>query len=579
MNRFEMEPEILDEDEIIFELQRRNLMPAGLPQKRDLTRLLRDTLHQEAREKKQAPLAKIVAPEEVEREQKRVEVRLEQVEEFLKDPKQNFSFIKTILIHCEGKLGSLVPGEGLSDRQQAVVNRFMRLKKAFVGNLEVPQKGKVTRPEKMAVPQATSTQSTGTMPKAGEGPGKGEDLGMQESQGDRESVVASSGESDEDTLNDDLSDTRLGELNWRDPGRAARRSEVPPRNVNWREPDPRRERSLYTQQQQTRRSSVRGNDSHRSRDLYDWGRERDQENRYRAPRSRSAVRKWNIRFSADENKDTYSFTQFCRVIETMARSRDFEHEDLLSEAIHLFEDRAKRWFIRNMPYLQTWAELKNRLKRDLLSDRDDNHLRDEANARKQKENEMSAEYIEDLQTIFDAMEEPPEERDMLWIAKRNMLPELRMQLVNSGKVFRSLMQLKEHCREWDVVRKDIERERRASSHRVANPGYQQRRFVNEIEADPDREEFEVDAVMNGGRMRNEGRDWNPTTPPSPWKKTPNRPKFDVKEMECFNCGEKGHFYRFCTKPVQQFCYLCGSKGVLTVQCPQCAPKLGFHNGQ
>ena len=35
---------------------------------------------------------------------------------------------------------------------------------------------------------------------------------------------------------------------------------------------------------------------------------------------------------------------------------------------------------------------------------------------------------------------------------------------------------------------------------------------------------------------------------------------------CFNCEQKGHQHKDCSKPKTIFCYLCGKKGVTSVQC-------------
>ncbi|CAM6032174.1 unnamed protein product, partial [Sphagnum compactum] len=89
-----------------------------------------------------------------------------------------------------------------------------------------------------------------------------------------------------------------------------------------------------------------------------------------------------------------------------------------------------KWYLRNIDKFTSWNNLKKRFQEDLLQDKSDDFLLDEAHDRKQKEDEFLTDFIEDMQSIFDAMDDPPSEKRMIHITKNNMLSEFQLQLVN-----------------------------------------------------------------------------------------------------------------------------------------------------
>lgn len=236
--------------------------------------------------------------------------------------------------------------------------------------------------------------------------------------------------------------------------------------------------------------------------------------------------------------------------------------DLFDSGVQLFEGKAKKWFLNNLHKIYSWRDLKERYKRDQLRDRSDEHLLYEAYNRKQFNSEMCADYVEAMQNIFESMDDPPEQKIQVHVAQKNMLNECRIQLVNSGRKFRTLEQLLEHCRDLDMVRKDIEKERSQYQGRSRRTSYQR----NEQQVSQNRENFSQNQSRFGSDRPafREGNENSSQSRNLRWK--------------CWNCGSESHGFRACPSPLNKFCTNCGLQGVERGQCPQCTTNFRRDSG-
>lgn len=209
-----------------------------------------------------------------------------------------------------------------------------------------------------------------------------------------------------------------------------------------------------------------------------------------------------------------------------------------------------------------------RYKRDRLRDRNDERMLDEAYDRKQEMNERCADFVEAIQNIFESMDDPPEEKKRVHVAQRNMLSEYRLQLVNSGRKFRTLDQLLEHCRDLDIVRRDIEWEKSQRRQTPRNFIYQEqsrktdafggyRQRSNDVAYREPRYETNGPSFQSGSQVSRQARTLK-------WK--------------CWNCDSEGHGFRACPQPLRKFCSNCGLTGVDRDQCTQCKPNFRRDHG-
>lgn len=622
-----MEPEYLSTEQLQYELRARNIIVAQDASRRDLSLLLRNALSDEHDGTKIFLPSPIEDPVVVEDEIFDLFKIVNDLNAMISQPGRNVPELNSLMIHARGRLKRLIipsqlkqEGDKLSSELDYIQNKILMIRQnATRKSKPSSEKGKNDQPRTDAEPQmaepkvleffptedeTTDRESTGAIPKIRKRPapqisgkrpvfdvnpipielkdGSQHNLELNLEMG---SLIDALREAMLQKKDKPPSISGVSPLVTHEP-KSGNISQKRSKSVGFVHD----EVSSSKKKNSTRQSSVEFWDfSSSDNDTDDQRRSRRSRHHERGhrndvtsdtdsssePRARrnhrrsnshrsSPIRQWDLRFSGNPEKDEYSFKQFCKVVERLARSRGMTRTDLFESGIQLFEGKARKWYLSNMHKFNSWHELKKRYKKDKLRDKDDEHMLDEAYDRKQYEHEMCADFVEAIQNIFESMDDPPEERKQVHIAQKNMLSEHRVQLVSSGRKFRTLDQLLEHCRDLDIVRRDVERERARnrpsfrrsnyySSAQTSNPhvGYQANQNRG-VERDQPRSNANGSSFQGRGQnsSENQGRNLR-------WK--------------CWNCDSESHGFRSCPQPMGRFCANCGFKNVTTDQCPRCKP--------
>lgn len=579
----EMEPEYLSREQVQYELRARNVIYETDASRRDLSSLLRKALKDESDGVRMHVPSLIRDPVAVEDEIFDLCGIVNDMHDVISQPGQDESLLKTLLIHARGRLGNLVFPSHLKSEEER-----LRQELDYVGNRAQAFKRKSVRSDKPSSDSGRSRGPMSDAPPQMADATDVELFVVEDDESDEVCAgaipkvpmkppgQASKGQSTPRKVVEERQHSVDLNLDFGSLAVAIRKTVLQERDKTPSTPNmsppmpyttphkvmsrPKRSKSVGFVENDASsvrrklnsgrlrdnplRSSTASSDSDTDcRERSRRGRRQGRNSRRRfssesdsseprAPRRHrthsshrnSPIRHWDLKFSGDPRKDDYSFKQFCKVVESLARTNGLSRTDLLESGIQLFEGKARKWFLNNMHRFDSWRELKERYKRDQLRDRDDEHLLDEAYDRKQGENEMCADFVESIQSVFESMDDPPGERQQVHIAQKNMLSEYRVQLVNSGRRFRTMDRLLEHCRDLDVVRRDVEREKAKSR------------------SDPKRTFAQ-------------------------FRDSQNR----VAKWKCWNCDSESHGFRACPQPIRKFCTNCGFKNVTSDQCPQCKP--------
>lgn len=267
-----------------------------------------------------------------------------------------------------------------------------------------------------------------------------------------------------------------------------------------------------------------------------------------------SVAQWGISFSGDERE--ISLNDFLSQVELYARAEKITEEELLSSAIYLFKGTAKTWYRAFHSYFDNWLSLVNALRDQFLPHDYDYWLYKEIEQRRQDESEDFGIFLATMEMLFRNLSVPLYEEEKLDIVMRNMLP-IYADKIDIDSVY-SLYELKTKCKNIERNRFRLNRRfiptipRRDLLEPAFAPPYRQR--VSEVEIATDSistNEFSsnsnyVDAVTSNSSNRQE-----------------------QARILCFNCGNHGHHFNYCSSPKNKFCYTCGYKNVTINNCPKC----------
>lgn len=299
---------------------------------------------------------------------------------------------------------------------------------------------------------------------------------------------------------------------------------------------------------------------------YNYRDYREPNNGYDAPRSqvRNRYRKtvpinqWRINFSGD-GRGLHLY-DFLSQVAMLQRAEQVTEEELMYSVVHLLSGRAKQWYGSVYGTFDSWNDLVDLLKYEFLPKNYDFSLLDEISNRKQKSSESFGEYLTHMQSMFNWLDIPIDDKHKLYIVQRNLLP--RYATCVAPIEIRSIRHLAEVCRRVDSanppsrnsVGLPFEQPTQSTRHGNYKPNH-----VHEIENElvsAEECENELCALRNPAGKRNA---------PATENRQINR------DGTCYNCHKNGHAFRSCPEPRKGvFCYVCGGKDVTTKTCDRCA---------
>lgn len=332
---------------------------------------------------------------------------------------------------------------------------------------------------------------------------------------------------------------------------------------------------------------------------------------------RLPIHEWKIRY--DGSDQGRQLNEFLKEVEFNARSEGFSKQELYNSAYHLFQGKARSWYmeINSNNELETWENLVKELKQEFLPPDLDFYYERQAHMRKQRQNERFQDYFLDMTRIFRNLTCPIDEEKKFNMIFRNLRTEYKSAML-AAKI-KTIPAMKEFGKNFDSINWQWYAKTDKDNFRGQRSGERQ---VNEIQS-------ERRAPMNtNGNNYNNNRPWskgenfkrefknsnrpnsnfrndrNETNTYKPQQQTSEKstekkplqnsgkpdevkpgPSKNLNTLEkilkayvpirrgtCFNCHNFGHNFNQCKQPVQVFCEVCGFPGFSTPDCPYCPTK-------
>lgn len=334
---------------------------------------------------------------------------------------------------------------------------------------------------------------------------------------------------------------------------------------------------------------------------------------------RFPVHKWKIRY--DGSDGGRRLHDFLKEVEFNARSEGFNKQELYNSAHHLFEGKARSWFmeINANNELETWENVVSELKLEFLPPDLDYFYERQLHLRKQAAREKFQDYYFDMIRLFRNLSSPMEEDRKFKIIFRNARSEYKSAMLAAN--VKTLPAMKEFGKNFDAINWQWYTKGEKDSPRGTRTNDRQ---INEIKT----ERRNPNPMNNAGNYQNNNRPWNkgenfsrefrntnrpnpnyrngqnkqnpPTKPENSLQKEPERkplqktsqpddqnpgPSTNLNTLEkilksyvplrkgtCFNCHNFGHNFYQCKQEKQIFCEECGFPGFLKCDCPFCPTK-------
>lgn len=219
-----------------------------------------------------------------------------------------------------------------------------------------------------------------------------------------------------------------------------------------------------------------------------------------------------------------------------------DFELLCNYAGSLFEGKATDWFWRfhqKEPRI-TWPKLCKALREQYRDSRTDIDFLELIRDRKQKPNETFDSFYDSVHELIDRLKTPIDDTTLIEILRRNLLPEIQHEILNT-QIY-TVQHLRDVCRKREFFMADIRRKHGVSFSKA--PPIRGR--ISEI--DRDIQEEPKDSLVCDGD--------------------------EVAELNlvCWNCLKPGHGYQDCLAARTIFCYGCGKADVYKPNCKHCQSK-------
>ena len=268
------------------------------------------------------------------------------------------------------------------------------------------------------------------------------------------------------------------------------------------------------------------------------------------------LQSWNIKF--DGSDSGLSVEEFIYRIKSL--TNDYLNNDfhLLCKHLHiLLNGKAREWYWRyrkQVPNLN-WTNLCSELRYQYKDFKTASDIKQQIRTRKQREGETFQSFYDDIVRMSDRLSAPLEEEELIEIVTRNLLPEIRKELLYVNVM--SINQLRKLC----YMRENLlseEKETRRSQFPRANQNV--RRNVYSVEC--------VENVGTVNNVSNEEFDCVRQETEEPMQVSAINGQ---KKLICANCDQEGHHWQNCIAERRVFCYGCLAKGVYKPQCKKCNP--------
>lgn len=243
--------------------------------------------------------------------------------------------------------------------------------------------------------------------------------------------------------------------------------------------------------------------------------------------------RWNIKYDGTDNVSDFLFK-----VDRLQSSSSYTDEQVTANFHTLLSGRPNKWFwgfLRRNPTAKL-SEVKEAMTKEFGRLESDVEIYMRLLTRKQGFKESFDDFYNSIVGLNDRLKEPFDSRKLMDVIRNNAKDKIG-EILLSAEV-KNLEQLRNKAREAERFLA-----KRTSSQRTVHEIE-----VNGDQSDLDQEGEEVAAIF------------------------PSRKPVSTSSYICWNCDQKGHAYHFCPSHIRNlFCFLCGAKGVNTVEC-------GKHSG-
>ena len=270
------------------------------------------------------------------------------------------------------------------------------------------------------------------------------------------------------------------------------------------------------------------------------------------------MQSWNIKF--DGSDSGLSVEEFIYRIKSL--TADYLNNDfhLLSKHLHiLLHGKAREWYWRyrkQVPNLN-WNNLCTDLRYQYKDFKTASDIKQQIRNRKQREGETFQIFFDDIVRMSDRLPTPLEEEELIEIVMRNLLPEIRKEMLYVNIL--SINQLRKLC----FMRENLLNEEKEirKSHNFPRANQNVRRNIYAVEYDEDVASRENVASQDFECVRDQETDVDMQVSAIN----------SQRKLICANCDKEGHHWQNCLAERRVFCYGCLAKGVYKPQCKKCNP--------
>lgn len=274
---------------------------------------------------------------------------------------------------------------------------------------------------------------------------------------------------------------------------------------------------------------------------------RDENFTMRADKVTSIIQNWNLKF--DGSRNGLHVEEFLYRVKALTIDNFNGNFSVICKNLHiLLTGKARNWFWdyhRKTERIE-WTDFCAALKYEYKDFRSNFDIQEDIRNRKMKPGETFENFYEAVTSMLARLETPMPESEIVEILTRNLLPDVRRELlyvpIFTIAHLRKLVQMRENLLGDDYVRRNL------TSKQPQN--YNNKRAVAELDFPVESipvltptAELVVDAIRQG-----------PFT------------------ASCWNCEEQGHHWEDCLRDRVVFCYGCGAKNTYKPQCARCSSK-------
>lgn len=244
---------------------------------------------------------------------------------------------------------------------------------------------------------------------------------------------------------------------------------------------------------------------------------------------RVCLDKWHINYDG-----TSSIGDFLFKVEYMQRSSGLTDEQMTANVHVLLSGEANKWYwryLRRKPNAR-FEEMKAEMHKEFGRPENDIDIYMRLLTRKQGYKESFDEFYNAIVSLNDRMKEPFDDKKLISVLRNNARDKLGEILLSSDA--KSVEQLRLTAREVEkfLAKRYIPK------------------VVHEIEVENETKPVEYNS-QNIAAISFQAKTANSTN------------------FACWNCNDKSHSFYFCPSHVRTlFCFLCGAKGVTTLECPK-----------